>query len=157
MAGRNLFGLIVRLALFLTVPLCTLPVRLAQAASLIKTQDFNFGMIAGGAGYSGTVTVDASGARHASGDVLLLSGASSPARFTLYGDPGDLYALTLPAEFAIDSGADRMRVSAVTASIPIAGTLPAGGTLSFSVGGTLTVTSSQRNGPYNGSLEITAK
>jgi hypothetical protein len=157
MSGINRSWHIVRVAILVTLQLYTPSAIFAAATSVNKTQDFNFGKFVGGAGYSGTVTIDTSGARFSSGSVIRLGTVFSPARFTITGDAGASYSLTLPSEFTIDSGADMMNISAVTSSIPITGVIPAGGALPFVVGGTLTVNSTQKNSTYSGTLMISVK
>jgi hypothetical protein len=124
------------------------------ALSLTKSQDLEFGTFVGGSGYSGTVTIDASGGRHASGNLRLLGSASSPARFALYGTPGESYTITIPASLTMAAGADQMVVSAVTCSVPVSGTVPPSGSLTIALGGTLTVKATQRNAGYLGSFEL---
>jgi hypothetical protein len=157
MAGKKRFWLIMKVAILLTVQLGTPSAPFAAATSVINTQDMTFGKIAGGSGYFGSVTIDTSGARSSSGSVMLLGSVFSPAGFMITGNAGQSYTLTLPATFTIVSGTNQMNVSAVTASIPIAGVLPAGGALPFTVGGTLTVDSTQLNNTYSGTLAVSVK
>jgi hypothetical protein len=157
MAEKPPLWLMINLAILLIVQLSMPSALLAAATSVTKTQDLNFGKIVGGSGYSGTVTINSSGARSSSGGVVLLGTVFSPARFTITGNVGKTYTLTLPAEFTIISGTNQMNVSAISSSIPINGTIPTGGTLPFAVGGTLTINSVQRNSTYSGTFEISVK
>lgn len=126
------------------------------ALSLTKNQDLEFGRFVGGAGCDGTVTIDASGGRRASGKVRVLTSPFSPARFSLYGTPGESYTLTLPTALTLVSGGEQMEVSALTCSVPISGTIPPSGLLAIALGGTLTVKLTQRNSPYVGTLILSA-
>ena len=132
-------------------------VLLAAPTAITKTQDLQFGKFAGGSGAAGTVTIGTTGARSSSGSVILLTGTFEPGGFTITGNAGKTYNLTLPASFSVTSGTYQMNVASITSSIPVAGVFPASGTLPFTVGGTLTVTSSQNKGAYSGSLTVTVK
>jgi len=147
----------INFAIVVIVQLCLPLVLYAAPTSVTKTQDLNFGKVVGGSGYSGTVTIDTSGARVSSGSIIPLGTLFSPAQFTITGNAGKSYTLTLPAQFTITSGTNQMTVSAVTSSIPVNGVIPASGALPFIVGGTLTVSSAQQNSTYSGALIITVK
>ena len=157
MAQIERYRPVIIVALFFTAQSCLPSTLLAAPTSVAKTQDLNFGKIAGGAGYAGSVTIGTSGVRSASGSIVLIGTASSPAQFTITGNAGKAYSLTVPAGFIISSGEDQMNVSAVTSSIPATGTIPANGVLPFTVGGTLTLSSSQRSSTYSGSLVISVR
>jgi len=157
MAGKIPYLLEGTAAILLTAGLLNPSALLAAPTSVTKVQDLDFGKVAGGSGSFGTVTIDSSGARSSSGTVMLLNSTCSPARFVINGDAGRPYLLTLPAALTINSGTDQMNVTALTSSIPVTGVLPANGTLSLVVGGTLMVESSQRNSSYSGSLVITVQ
>ena len=129
----------------------------AAPTAIIKTGDLIFGKFARGSGSPGTVAISASGGRTSSGGVVLLTSAFSPAGFTITGNSGKSYALTLPASFTMSSDAFSLNVSNVTASIPLTGALPASGTLPFTVGGTLSVGSTQQSASYSGNLAVTVK
>lgn len=129
----------------------------AGPTSVTKNQDFNFGRVLGGAGLSGTVTITPSGSRTYSGSALPLGSAFSAARYTITGTAGKIYTITLPPNFTINAGPDQMTVTALTSSIPLTGVIPAGGVLPFTVGGTLSVNSVQRNNIYSGNMTVTVK
>lgn len=144
--------------MFLLIVELSMPLLLfAAPTSVTKQQDMQFGKIIGGSGLSGTVTIATSGARSSSGSVILLGVVSSPAQFTISGNVGKNYVLTLPATFTVISGADQMTVSGLTASIPLTGVIPVSGELQFTVGGTLTVLSTQRYSAYSGTLQVTVR
>jgi hypothetical protein len=155
--GAKFFRQMIWAAIQAAALLVTPTTLLAAATAVTSTQSLNFGKFAGGSGYSGTVTIDTTGARSSSGSVIRLGTVFSPARFTITGNPGKAYTLTLPAAFTITSGTNQMNVTAVTASIPLSGAIPTGGELPFVVGGTLTVNSTQKNGIYSGALMISVK
>lgn len=126
----------------------------AAATALTKTQDFSFGKFLAG---TGTVTVDTSGARSSSGVVLLKGGVVTPARFTLSGNGGRNYTMTVPTTVTLAAGSNQMTLSGITPSIAVSGVIPTTGSLSFTVGGTLTVNGSQQNGVYTGNLTLTVR
>lgn len=125
------------------------------AISLTKVQDLEFGSFMGGAGYSGSITIDPSGERYASGRVRPMGNHFSPARFTLKGYPGERYSITLPSVLQMDAAAEMVEVSSVTCSIPTRGVIPPAGAIGFAVGGTLSVGSTLGNGNYLGNLQVT--
>lgn len=144
--------------LFVTLVIVVLSFPLPLSAlTLTKDQNLDFGKLIGGTGLSGTVTVAASGARSASGAVRLLGTVWSPARFTITGSPLQEYTLTLPPSVTLTSGTDSMEVTSLIASVPVTGQLPPGGTVSFFLGGTLSVKSTQSNTAYTGDINITVK
>ena len=157
MGGKRIFRCSLGAAILFALQSGAPPALLAAATAISKTQDLSFGRFVGGAGFAGSVIIATSGARSATGGVLLLTSSCSAAGFTVTGNSGKTYTLTLPASFTVSSGTYQMTVSALTASIPLTGTLPANGTLPFTVGGTLTVTSTQKNQKYSGSLDVTVK
>jgi hypothetical protein len=127
----------------------------AAATAVTKNQDFSFGKFVAGAG---TVTVTTSGTRSSSGSVVLINGGTvTPARFTLTGTSGRNYTLTVPASLTLVSGTYQLTLSGVTPSIATTGVIPAGGSLSFTVGGTLNVNAAQHNGIYTGNLTLTVR
>ena len=149
----SLIGVAILLALQFGMPTEIL----AAATAIIKTGDLNFGKFAGGAGKAGTIIMSSSGGRSATGTVILITSTVSAAGFTITGNSGKAYTLTVPTTFTISSGTYLMNVTALTSSIPLTGSLPANGSLPFTVGGTLTVTSTQQNRTYSGSLDVSVK
>lgn len=130
---------------------------IAAAADLaiVNTEPLSFGKFAAGSG--GSVLVLPSGARSATGGVALLSsGTGAPARFEVSGDPGAVYAITLPANGAVNltsSGGQTMPLSDFSASPPT-GQLNASGRQSLAIGARLTVSPLQTSGDYSGSFVI---
>lgn len=119
--------------------------------SISKNTDMNFGTIAVSSG-GGTVVLPASGSRTPSGGVMLPSftGTVTAAQFTVTGEPGYTYAITLPADFTLyESGVGpaSMVVNAFTSTPSATGTLTAG-TETVLVGATLNVVASQAAGSY---------
>jgi len=145
-----------RPSLLILVAIVSLPSALSAAAlAITKNADLTFGSFVGGGGYAGSVTVDTAGARSASGAILLLGGQPfAAARFTISGNAGTHYSMTLPASAVVTSGAVQATLSQLTTSIPTSGTLPTEGSVTFTVGGTVTVNTTQNNGTYSGTFDI---
>ena len=119
--------------------------------SILKNTDMNFGTMAASSG-GGAVVLSPYGSRIASGGIILpsLTGNVSAAQFTVTGEPGYTYAITLPADFTLyESGVGPafMVVNAFTRTPSATGTLTAGSQIVY-VGATLNVGASQVAGLY---------
>ncbi len=129
----------------------------AADISISNTQALAFGKFVAGSG--GSVTVSTSGARSASGGVLLVaSGGGAVAQFSVTGDPNTTYAVTLPADDVITitiGGGSSMAVNSFVSSPASTGTLDSGGAQTLKVGATLTVGASQAAGNYSGTFSVT--
>lgn len=146
--------------LLLFILACTLvPAAYSLAADIAisNTQALAFGKFVAGSG--GSVTVSASGARSASGGVLLVaSGAVAVAQFSVTGDPNVTYAVTLPADdvvtITIAGGGNSMAVNSFVSNPASTGTLDGGGAQTLKVGATLTVGAGQAVGNYSGTFDV---
>ena len=117
--------------------------------AISKSVDLSFGNIVADAD-GGTVIIDATGGRTATGLVLpgATPGTISAATFTVSGLLSSTYAITLPATFNVTStGSNVMAVSTFTKSA-LAGTIGAAGTQEIKIGATLTVGTNQAAGTY---------
>ncbi|MFV8372105.1 DUF4402 domain-containing protein [Flavobacterium sp. LB2P74] len=126
--------------------------------SISKNTDMNFGTIAASS-VGGTVVLSASGSRFATGGIILpsINGIVCAAQFTVTGEPGYTYAITLPTDFTLyESGVSlaSMVVNAFTSTPSATGTL-AGGTQNVLVGAKLNVGASQAAGSYTNVLGFT--
>jgi hypothetical protein len=108
---------------------------------------------------SGTVSIDTSGSRTATGGVTINSSTTgSPANFEISGDPNGLYVITLPSSVVITSGAgDNMTVDNFSSTPSANGQLGSGGTQSLSVAARLNVGSFQAFGAYSGLMATTVE
>jgi hypothetical protein len=108
---------------------------------------------------AGTVTIAPNDARTSTpSSMIVAQGASANAAdFTVTGEVGYTFAITLPANgtVTITNGTDLLEVNNFTSSIGLTGTLT-GGTSNFSVGGTLTVEATDSTGDYEGDFDVTA-
>lgn len=131
----------------------------AQAdLTLTKTADMNFGdVIAGGTSGTVVLTASASPSRSVTGGAELGNPTNvSSATFTVGGEAGFTYAITLPStDVTITSGINSMIVNTFTSSPSGTGTLT-GGSETLYIGATLNVGAFQASGSdYTGSFDVT--
>jgi hypothetical protein len=148
-----------RLALalgFLSAALASGDLRAAPIA-IGNTQSLSFGSFVVGSG--GSVTISTSGGRSATGGITLIpSSAGAAARFSVTGDPGMTYSISLPldGEAALSNGAGQSMPLNAFASDPSGiGLLGLDGSQTLSVGATLNVDAGQAVGAYSGSFSVT--
>ena len=127
--------------------------------TIIKTADMNFGNVAVSATTAGTAVLAPAGTRTTggAGGVTLpaTTGTVSAASFTVSGQGGYTYAITLPTSCVITDGASHnMTVNAFTSSPSATGTLSVGGTETLNVGATLNVTAGQASGLYTNATGV---
>lgn len=127
------------------------------AITVANTQPLAFGSFAAGTG--GSITMSPSGARSASGGIVLISSAvGSAAQFTVSGDPDLTYSITLPANGTADlknSSGQSMGLTNFTSNPSGIGQLSATGKQTVSVGATLNVGAQQAPGAYTGVFDVT--
>jgi spore coat protein U-like protein len=130
--------------------------------AIAKTADLVFGSFAA-APTPGTVTVSPNGARTFSGGVVAAGGAApTAAQFSVTGQSGLTYSITLGGSTQLTSGANNIpfaSISDVTASANTSGNVASGtltgGAQTIFVGGVLTVAASQAPGTYSGTVTAT--
>ncbi|MDD4227509.1 MAG: DUF4402 domain-containing protein, partial [Mariniphaga sp.] len=104
---------------------------------------------------AGTVVLGTNGGRTESNVILpSVTGTVSAAKFTVTGLPGSTYAITLPDEVTIISGANNMKITDFTED-SATNTLTEEGTETFNVGATLNVGAGQPVGEYEGTFVVT--
>lgn len=148
---------LLRRAATLGVAACLLAATPARAQlNAVAAGELAFGRFA--AISAGAVTVGTSGARSASGGVVLLVSAGTPARFTISdktpANANLVYIISLPGGASISDGGATMALTDFVSSPAGAGLL-SGGTQVLLVGATLHVGPGQRPGNYSGSFPIT--
>lgn len=127
---------------------------IVAAIAISKTTDMNFGKVVAG-GTSGTVVLSTAGVRSATGGTKLgNAGSTAAGAFSVTGESGATYSVTLPASRTISSGANNMTVDTFTSNPSGTGTLT-GGSQSLAVGATLNVGASQVSGTYTGTFDVT--
>ncbi len=127
--------------------------------SIAKTVDMHFGNIAISASASGTVVLSPTGLRTTggSGGVTLPSntGPVAPAEFTITGEPGFTYSITLPVSATLsDGGSHTMNISSFTSNPSATGTLNSAGTQTLQIGATLNISAAQPAGSYRNSTAV---
>ena len=117
--------------------------------SISKVNDMNFGRLNPGSG-GGTAELSTASVVTPTGDVTKLAGATpSAASFTVSGETGYTFSITLPSsDYTISDGSSHnMIVNTFLSSPATSGTIAGGGT-TLSVGATLTVAAGQVSGNY---------
>lgn len=136
--------------------------------SIAETSALNFGTMSVSSETGGTCVLSSANVRSATGGVNISTAgtAASTAAYTVTGEASTNYAITLPATITVNkvdggAAAGTMSISALKALVAskaaeqTTGTLTAGGTDSFTVGGTLIVDARQPTGPYTGTFNVT--
>ncbi|MDB5456508.1 MAG: hypothetical protein JWP92_2093 [Caulobacter sp.] len=116
-----------------------------------------FGSVVRPGSGSGSVTInETSGARVVSGGVVGLTSTTSRAAYTVAGEGGETFSITVPSSFNL-TGPSTIAVSLVSTATSgtISGSLGSAGSASFGVGGSLPVASSTPTGAYSGTFDVT--
>lgn len=134
--------------------------RVIKPITLANSQALDFGVIAKGT-TDATVIVSATAsatAKVASGDAVVLSSATpTAAKFTVSGESGKTYAITIPNETqtqTITSGANTLNITGFTCSSGATGTIGTNNDI-FYVGGTLSVPAVAIAASYTGTFSVT--
>ena len=127
--------------------------------TIVKNVDMSFGNLAVSSTTSGTVILTPSSARTTggSGGVTLpaTTGTVSAADFTVSGQAGYTYAITLPTSATLNDGSGHTMTVNTFVSAPVStGTLSGGGTEDLAVGATLNVTAGQVPGMYTNASAV---
>lgn len=129
------------------------PIAIAQA------QNLSFGEFAAGTG--GTVVLTTGGAASPTGDVVLTGGTTTAAQFTVTGQTGATFSISVTDNDLTHTDTVTTMAFATTHDLdatsqnnPASGTLT-GGTQTLYVGGTLTVGNAQTVGVYSGTVTAT--
>lgn len=128
--------------------------------SITKSADLSFGTLSGGASL-GTCVIATDGTRTQTGGVTLLGSAGQNAVYSVAGQVGQEFAITLPSTSVnISDGTNSMTIDNFTARIGEAATdgtsstIPAAGSVAVKVGATLNVAANQVNGYYTGTFSV---
>lgn len=131
-----------------------------QPISIAKSTDLSFGRIVRPTAGTSTVTVSAADNTRGlsgTGDGVLAGGTVTRAAYTVTGEPGVGFSITLsgsPITLTRASGTETLSVALVRSAET--DTLAAGtGTKVIGVGGSVDVTSATVSGTYNGSFTVT--
>ena len=138
----------------------TATARIVQPISLTKNSDLAFGTIVKPTTSTNTITIDeTTGSRSSSGggDAALVTSTSGRATYTVGGEGGQTFAITVPASVNMISGANTITVTLVGTATTgtLSGTIGSAGTTTFGVGGNFSLASAQASGNYTGSFTTT--
>ncbi len=136
----------------------TVEANIVSSINIVAQNGIIFGDISSSS-IAGTVSIDTSGSRTATGGVTINTSTSgSPANFEVSGDPNGLYEITLPTSVVINSSAgDSMTVDNFISTPDSSGQLDAGGTQNLNVAARLNVGSFQPFGAYTGLMSTTVE
>lgn len=130
------------------------PIAISNPTSLV------FGTVVRPRTGSGSVAINAStAARTVSGGIAALSTpAVSRASFTVTGEGGQAFSVSMPSTLTMTTSGGSLTVSLTTTasgSQVLSSSLGSAGSYSFGVGGSLPVSSTTRTGSYTGSFAVT--
>ena len=127
--------------------------------TLVGEQELNFGTVILGPGTwsNASISVSASGVRTCAAAVSC-TGATTAARFRLSGSNNQVVVISAPAVTLVNAAdsAQRLTMTAIAPSTLRLTNSGNPGTL-FSVGGTISVSSTTPDGVYSGTLEVTVE
>jgi len=132
--------------------------------ALTKVSDLSFGTVVRPTSGNGAVAVNAAtGQATPSGGAALMSGgpnaAASRASFTVSGEGGLNFSVTIPATFNMtrSGGSDTLAVAlnSTTGGGTLSGTYGSAGTAAFGVGGSVPLSSGTPAGAYSGTFTVT--
>jgi hypothetical protein len=130
---------------------------LVRSLQILSTTGLSFGTMSPGA-TQGTVVMNPSGARTASGGVTLVSAnTGSASTVSLQGTPAMTYTVALPQSVTLtSSGGATMTLDSLTTNLASnAGAIGSNGSGTFGIGGTLTVAGAQAVAEYSGVFQVT--
>ena len=131
-------------------------VKIVRPLNIKTVSDMSFGNVST-SDTSGTVEVQQDGQRIATGGVLLeIGGPSTPAAFTVNGQPNGRFVVELPKTVNMtDDQGDTMTVDNLTSSTGTSIMFDKNGKQELKIGAKLHVNSYQKVGYYTGSLNVT--
>jgi len=132
------------------------PITLSNPTGLV------FGSVVRPASGSGTVVInDSTGARTLTGGVVALSTPTpSKAAYTVTGEGGQSFSLSIPTSFAMTTTGGSVTVtltSTATGSQTLSSSIGSAGTFGFSIGGSLPVASTTKDGAYTGTFTVSVQ
>jgi hypothetical protein len=135
---------------------------IVQPITLTKNSDLAFGTVVKPTSGTNTITInETSGSRTmtGAGDAALATSTSSRAAFSVGGEGGQTFSITVPstATMTRSGGSETLTANLVktAASGTLSGSIGSAGTASFGVGGNFDVASTTVSGAYSGSFNVT--
>jgi hypothetical protein len=135
--------------------------RITAPITLTKDTDLAFGTVVRTSdANSNTVTInETTGARTitGAGSGALVASTTSRATYSVSGEGGQTFAITVPGTVVMTSGANNLTVNLTgsAASGTLSGSLGSAGSATFGVGGNFSLGQSQASGAYSGSFNTT--
>jgi hypothetical protein len=134
-----------------------------QPITLVKNSDLAFGSLVRPSLGSNTVTIDpTSGARTLSGTgdaSLAANRTASRATYSVAGEGGATFSVTVPSSFTMArvGGNETLPVTLTASAVSgaLSGSIGAGGSANFSIGGSLPLSSTTVSGDYTGTFNVT--
>lgn len=126
---------------------------IATPIAISQTAGMDFGSVSASA-TAGTAVLSTTGVLTPTGGVSALGGTPTAAAFSVSGQSGSTFAISLPTSATLSNGASSMTLNAFAHN---AGVTPAltGGTKTFNVGATLNIGANQAAGAYSGTYAVT--
>lgn len=128
-----------------------------RSLQILSSTGLNFGTLSPSA-TQGTVVLDPSGSRSATGGVTLISAnTGSASTVALQGTPALSYSVALPSSVTLTGdGGGTMALSSLTTNLQgNVGAIAADGSGTFAIGGTLAVAAAQAVDSYSGTFQVT--
>ncbi|WP_264588568.1 MULTISPECIES: DUF4402 domain-containing protein [unclassified Sphingobium] len=136
--------------------------RIVQPISIAKTSDLAFGTIVKpSVAGTNTVTVDASTGNRSlsgSGDAVAAGGTTSRAAYTVSGEGGQTFSISVPASFSMTGtpgGTITVTLTPSAATGTLSSSIGTAGTATFGVGGSFSLPNTQASGNYSGTFTAT--
>lgn len=135
--------------------------RIVQPIAITKNSDLAFGTVVRPTSGSNTVTIDqTAGTRSIAGggDGVLVTSTTSRATYTVDGEGGQTFSISVPATFSMTgstSGTITVNLTPTATTGTLSGAVGAAGSATFGVGGDFTLPSTQATGQYSGSFTAT--
>ena len=128
-----------------------------QPISITSSTGLAFGTVIRPASGNGSVTIDATtGARTFSGTVAGMTSTTSRAAYTVTGEGGMNYSISVPVNFNL-TGPSTIQVflTSSATSGTLSGSLGGTGTSTFGVGGNFMISNGTQTGVYSGTFNVT--
>ena len=135
---------------------------IVQPITLTKNSDLAFGTVVKPSSGTNTITInETTGTRTltGAGDAALATSTTSRATFTVGGEGGQTFSITVPstATMTRSGGSETLtaNLTGTAASGTLSGSIGSAGSATFGVGGNFDVASTTVSGAYSGSFNVT--
>jgi hypothetical protein len=135
---------------------------IVQPITLTKNSDLAFGTVVKPTSGTNTITIDETAGtrtKTGAGDAALATSTTSRAAFSVGGEGGQTFSITVPATATMtrSGGSETLTVNLVKTAVSgtLSNSIGTAGTASFGVGGNFDVVSTTVSGAYSGSFNTT--